>query len=96
MTPAQLARLECLDSAEFLTPFEDEEHRHLLRLQSEMMQAFNVLEREGFRPTWIAGEHIIANVPGFRSLPGGRTVRFTEPEIVHSLPAALRLIHSCS
>jgi hypothetical protein len=96
MNSQQIARLAYLDSVEFQTPAEEAEHAHLLRLHSDMQQAFDVLTREGFHPTWVGGEHIVANVPSIRSLPGGKTARFTEPEIVRSLAGALRLVHACA
>jgi hypothetical protein len=96
MTPAQLTRLEQLDSIEFKTPAEDTEHAYLLRLESDMRQVFELLQAEGFRPTWVGGEYIIANVPGIRSLPGSKTEPFTEPEVVRSATGARRLIAACA
>lgn len=82
MTSKQLARLEYLNSIEFTTPDEEAELRHLLRLQSEMQQAFETLREQDMRPTWVGGEYIIAN------LRDGAT------RIVRGLPDALRLTHA--
>ncbi len=43
MDSKQLARLEQLNDMEFMTPDEESEHRHLLRLQSELRHAFETL-----------------------------------------------------
>ena len=59
MSPSQLSRLEYLNDMEFLTPDEHAEHASLLRMQSEMRQAFELLKESGMSPTWIAGEHIM-------------------------------------
>ena len=80
MNSKQLARLEQLDGMEFMTSDEEAEHRHLLRLQSEMRQAFEKLREQGMRPTWVGGEYIIANP------------REGVTKIVRGLPEALRLI----
>lgn len=80
MTSNQIARLEHLNGMEFMTSDEEAEHRHLLRLQSEMQQAFETLREQGMRPTWVGGEYVVAN------LCDGAT------KIVRGLPDALRLI----
>ena len=82
MTSKQLARLEQLNGMEFMTSDEEAEHRHLLRLQSDMQQAFETLREQGMCPTWVGGEYIVAN------LRGGAT------RIVRGLPDALRLTHA--
>ena len=96
MTPQQLTRLEYLDSVEFRTPDEEAEFAHLLHLQSGLRRAFEQLQDQGFCPTWVGGEYIIANVPGVQSLPGGKTAPFTKPEIIRSEAHAFRLISACS
>ncbi len=80
MSSKQLARLEQLNGMEFMTFDEEAEHRHLLRLQSELRHAFETLREQGMHPTWVGGEYIVAN------LCDGVT------KIVRSLPDALRLI----
>ena len=80
MNSKQLARLEQLNGMEFMTSDEEAEHRHLLRLQSDMQQAFETLHEQGMRPVWVGGEYIVAN------LRDGAT------RIVRGLPDALRLI----
>lgn len=62
MNAKQLARLAYLDDVEFQTPAEEAEHAYLLRLQSEMQQAFETLREQGLQPTWVGGEFIIANL----------------------------------
>lgn len=59
MSPSQLSRLEYLNDLEFLTPAEHAEHSNLLRMQSEMRQAFEMLQDSGMSPAWVAGERII-------------------------------------
>lgn len=74
MNSKQLARLEYLDSIEghIQTPAEKAEHAHLLRLQSEMRQAFETLRERGLQPTWAGGEYITAGNQIVRSLGDAR------------------------
>lgn len=58
MTPAQLTRLEQLDSIEFKTPAEDAEHAYLLRLDSDMRSAFQLLQDRCMQPAWVGGQYI--------------------------------------
>jgi hypothetical protein len=62
----------------------------------QLRKAFDVLAAAGMNPTWVGGDYVIANVPGLRSLPGGKTEPFTQPEIVRSLRAAIRLVQACA
>lgn len=64
--------------------------------QDDLLQAFHELHRAGMNPTWVAGCYVIANVPGIRSLAGGKTSPFTSPEIVRSAADAHRLVLACS
>jgi len=80
MTATQLSRLEYLDQVEFKTPAEDAELSYLLRLDSEMRQAFCALREQGMQPAWIGGEYIVAN------LASGKTA------IVRNMLDASRLI----
>jgi hypothetical protein len=47
MDSKQLARLEQLNSQEFFTPWEDEEHRELLRLESDERRVYEALREQG-------------------------------------------------
>lgn len=80
MTSTQLKRLEQLNGMEFHTPDEEAEHRHLLRLESDMRRAFELLREQGMHPTWAGGKYIVANP------------RDGVTKIVRGLPDALRLI----
>lgn len=63
-------------------------------LGANLRAAFEELVRAGMAPTW-AGDHVIANVPGF-GFRGTERYTFTTPEVVRNLRAAFGLIHACN